>query len=405
MGKVRLIPFPILLAVACCVLGFVMWQQTTTMTMVLTSNRKILSPQQLLAVETDALFFDKESVARQACQKLDDKMHVQQHIAANSSQLFLDCMDALETAQEKVDQKACNDDDDDEPLLIHMYWADGPLRDTAALSLRSVLHSQPKDCFQVMLWTASADTQQMLRSNLSKYNKDKEVIVVQPLNSTNLIDRMKTNFPNIADTITAASGVLSDFNGANARKVSDGVRVMVLAAYGGIYLDFDCLLLRSLQPLAKHDFFYRWSMVKSSNTAVFGLQLASPNTAALLVKPLQLAKDFNDLSERFHPHSIFKLVQETNSSVDLLPSAYFDPLWVVTDGYETAKPSAEQRYGLETFQEMFDPGRNTIQTTAFFPGAFVFHWHNQWGKQIVNKSIAGAFLNYYDSKEAAGMIL
>lgn len=394
--------FLVLLAVITfCHLESVDWEK-----IIIYPERSLSNPNnhKLSALDMEDLFFASYSKARIACEKFDDSKQLPEHERKSSPRLFIDCMDSLEAAQAKVSQTACN-----EILLIHMFWSKGPLGDVATLSLRSVLHTQPTDCFKVMLWTASADTHHALSNSLAKYNKEREVISVQKLNSTDLINRMKANLPEIAETIVGARRILSgfdDFDGIQATravKISNGVRIIVLAAYGGIYLDFDCLVLSSLQPLMGRDFFYRWSTQSYANTAVFGLQLKSSNTATLLEKGLKHIQSLEDLSQHFRPMPISALVQETNASIDRLPSTYFDPLWVLYDNtkYEAARNSAEQRYGTWSFRRLFDPALPNIQVADFFPGAFVFHWHNQWTKRIEQESIARAFLDYYDGIEAA----
>ena len=47
----------------------------------------------------------------------------------------------------------------------------------------------------------------------------------------------------------------------------------------------------------------------------------------------------------------------------VLPCAWFDPAWLEGAGFSAF------------FQETAD----TIQLATFYPGAFAYHWHNQWG--------------------------
>jgi hypothetical protein len=348
----------------------------------------------------DALFFDANaSAARRACASLDSRTNMSEHRERGSDQLFFDCMDALESAQEQVDQDSCPE----EPLLIHLYWAVGPLKDVAELSIRSILHTHRPGCFRVLLWTSGEESQRTLSGQLSQYSRD---VTVQRLNSTALIGRMMANFPDIAGTISSASHVLESWGGNSGLadmpvKLSDAVRFLVLAAYGGIYLDADNLVLRSLQPLAARDFAYNWAMENFANTAVMGLRLRSPNTGAMLERVLGNVSSPDDVIEWFRPWTFtFSLVREINIDVEILPSAYFDALWVINDGYTTPKNASETRYGISEIRGFFDRKLpESIRTTDFFPGCFTYHWHNGWSNSIDDGTVAKLFLDYFDENE------
>jgi hypothetical protein len=305
------------------------------------------------------------------------------------------------------------------------------------LSLRSVIHSQPKGCFRVVLWTMTADTEKSLWATARKYNTNENdiVVTVKRIYWSDLADRVTRNFPDLAETLSLASPMmLSAFDGGahdkkGLAKISDTIRVLVLAAYGGIYLDFDVLVLRSLRPLVLgNDFYYRWSTQKYCNTAVFGLSFKSRNAALLLKAGLKgiSVSDMKQFSRQYHPANLHRLGRKQNATIEMLPSAYFDPLWVIRDeNYKSAKEAAGQRYGASDWGTWWDEpvvaaassvpiladnnNDNKALTTRsvedFFPGAFAFHWHNQWNRAIAKGSMVGKFLEYYDRKEAAEGIL
>ena len=224
------------------------------------------------------------------------------------------------------------------------------------------------------------------------------------------MQRMMTNFPDLTESILSAKRLLYGLfvyqeNRLGLTPLSDVVRVLVLAAYGGIYLDLDVLVLRSFRPLLGHDFYYRWSTQDYCNTAVMGLQKKSRNTAALLKASLGRVDRLEDLAKLYHPQALYKLAQSGNASIELLPSAYFDPLWVVEDVYDDeSKQAVKEQYGLSGFVSWFKekrPVTTCTQPIEFFPGAFTFHWHNQWNEPIVNGTIPWMFLKYYESQDAA----
>jgi hypothetical protein len=121
--------------------------------------------------------------------------------------------------------------------------------------------------------------------------------------------------------------------------------------------------------------------------------------------------------------NLYPMALNLNATIEMLPSAYFDPLWVVLDeGYSSAKEAAGQRYGVSDWLFFDEPvtaaapsvpiladnnnDKKTLTSVEdFFPGNFAFHWHNQWNKAIAKGSMAWKFLEYYDRKEAAEGIL
>jgi len=137
---------------------------------------------------------------------------------------------------------------------------------------------------------------------------------------------------------------------------------------------------------------------------VFGLKLKSPNAAAILKAGLAKSHTLENLARTYHPIHLYNIVKQLHATVEFLPSAYFDPDWVLFDVYETARAAASQRYGIAMFVLFFQEKRPNIQVTDFYPGAFAFHWHNQWKKHIEEGTIPSTFLKYYERKEAAGRL-
>jgi hypothetical protein len=141
--------------------------------------------------------------------------------------------------------------------------------------------------------------------------------------------------------------------------------------------------------------------------AVFHLQFQSPNIRLLLQTALQHDPIHADL---FHPHALYHHLVQQNGTVELLPSAYFEPFWVAYDIYPMAQLIPRQRYGLDRFDPFFDPipvtNKNSMMISPplpphqyFFPGAFAFHWHNQWTKSIMEHSITESFMQYFDQNK------
>lgn len=357
------------------------------------------------AHEIDDLFFARDSASRVYCNYLDTPSLVSEHASKNSSQLFINCMEALEEAQKEVQQTLCHT-----PMTIHTFWAKGNLPEVATLSIRSVLHSQPKGCFRYIVWTFDNETQLALAEVINRYNTEKHDVTAQKLNVTDLIHRIKLNFPDIVETVSSAHGLLMSLEGGqdvDPTVLSDAIRFILMGAYGGIYLDLDCLVLRSLQPLMLHDFAYRWSTYGDANTAVLGMRFKSPNTGTLLEFVLKHAYSIDRLNSYLHPICFYRIAVELRRlDIQILPSAYFDPLWVVNDGFssiESVLSDTSSRYGISNFEGFFETiGNQNYNVSDFFPGVFVFHWHNMWDHLIVPGTMAHMFQQYYDEKELAG---
>lgn len=375
------------------------------------------------------LFYNYKNIAygqyspRAACEDFDNfnllKLYQNNK---NSSELFTNCMNALEYAQQQNDIVVSSTDNNNETitlcdilpdnLLFHVIWIDGELPPTAKLSIISIIYHH-QQCSQLIIWTTNEHTKMNLEMELSLYTTNMnqfglKVVIVKIINEDELIDKVSNNFPDLSNQIQLSKSLWKDaMNKKNYVKIaaySDIIRVLLLASYGGIYIDCDVLILQSLYPLILYDFYYRWSVTDYANTAIFHLQYQSNNTRLLLLAILTQTDFAADL---FHPQTLSKILISLNSTVQLLPTSYFDPLWIIKDVYSIAAPIALKRYMLNSFELFFDNNPLMIQKQLeqqdqyfllheqFFPGAFAFHWHNQWHSIIKNESIAASFVNFF----------
>lgn len=175
-----------------------------------------------------------------------------------------------------------------------------------------------------------------------------------------------------------AAAVLDDepWNG------SDIARVLVLHRYGGTYFDFDVLFLKDLAPLEHRQYVYRWALEDMANNAVFTMDARGPVGDALLRRVLYF--------KSFRPQlalSRLAVVAAKMPGLHVYPAALFDPAWEALDANRSAASYFGR--GLNQFFERDLPGGDT---SAFFPDAYTFHWHNQWQAHISEESMAGRFL-------------
>lgn len=346
----------------------------------------------------------KRRSPRISCHDLDELKYFSWYQKTRSAKLFTDCMDDLEEAQRAfrqtfpdIDEMKCSSPRD----LLHATWNGGRLTHSAMLGIVSFVRAYPQGCVRVKLWTTDVTSQAALSSKLRLYVGDAVEVLI--LDISDLCDRITSAQPDLANLISSSRWSLQKLGHPRSEEdwagFSDIVRIFVLAAYGGVYLDCDMLLLRPLTPLLSHDFYYRWSFTRSCNTAAMHLHLGSPNAAKLIRVALH-SSNINEMRYTLHPERLYRAITKMKGTIELLPSAYFDPLWIVVDVYGEGAPAARERYGLASYKEFFsvmnsngnvrrDPRRN------FFPGAFAFHWHNQWDAIFEIGSTAHLFMHEF----------
>jgi hypothetical protein len=287
----------------------------------------------------------------------------------------------------------------------------------------STVYSQ-NGCSRLQLWTTNHVSQRFLQDALAPYGS-KEFFSVNILNMTDVFVNIQSNFPDLSDILYAKRHLIAELTtniekdsavgAAHSRRrqrkqtlYSDMIRVLVLAAYGGVYFDTDVLLLRNLQPLLSRDFYYRWSNKPYANTAVFHLHRGSSNAAKLVEQGLQTRyfwqfDTVNRLCRAFHPKYVHRTIEQHHGNVELLPSAYMDPHWVCFDmRLDRVNDHTERVYGLRDWYSMFAAQDAETTVESFFPGAFAYHWHSQYRRSIGRNSVAAVFLRRYEEIRASG---
>ncbi|KAK9765256.1 hypothetical protein K7432_006549 [Basidiobolus ranarum] len=292
----------------------------------------------------------------------------------------------------------------DEPsMLFHIFWR-GPFTDKIALTVKSFLYTQPLECSKLVIWLHEWGTaEQLLENEFSKPFLDFPA---------RLIEFKRWNL----DTILSLS---PDFANVKTQKIntvgySDMVRFLVLHVYGGIYLDGDVLLLRDMRPLyhTPENFAYKWSYTNVYNTAVFRMRPNS-TTSTYLVKqaiknnmgfhPRYIKQYLNDWEKE---HANIRNMNIEQPRILMFPPSIFDPLWLRVDKHETGEtinPNLSQFkdvFEVEKISGEFDGYKDFAHTRAFenfFPGAFTYHWHNNWKTPILPHSWFGVMQQEFDN--------
>ncbi|KAK9760315.1 hypothetical protein K7432_015804 [Basidiobolus ranarum] len=286
----------------------------------------------------------------------------------------------------------------EEPMLFHIYWR-GAFSDKLALTIKSFLYTQPLACSKLLIWMDSWGTQEELEANKFSASLLKYSPSLIQFKKWSLEEEVKKS-PDFADLKTKAVKTVA---------YSDMVRFVVLHLYGGLYHDADVLFLRDYRPLyhAPQAFAYQWSYTPKFNTAIFRMSANSTLSRWLVNRAIA--------NGSFHPGNINQYLSEWNDKIPefpekpellMLPLALFDPLWLKNDKHQAGKKLLPN---LSEFLDAFDPEEvlgefdmlaedelPSRQFEYFFPGAWSYHWHNNWNTPIAEGSWMGVLLSSFD---------
>jgi hypothetical protein len=241
-------------------------------------------------------------------------------------------------------------------LLYHCFWT-GEITRHHQICLNSLrlAASQPAE---IWLWMKGPDLTQ---------NRDR------------IPEGVKTRLllPDMEIDGTSLAGRLDLFTGG-AAAVSDAFRWLVLKKWGGFYFDMDMLFLRDPRPLAAYDFVYQWSDQRYGNSALAHMRPGA-----------SIAQEMHERVCAFgtaHPKVVLDFARPPVAPLHVLPVFLVDPLWVQKDREDPG-----------VLRAIFED-RAPTSLAAFWPGAYTYHWHNQWGRPIPGASQMGQLAHEIDSK-------
>jgi hypothetical protein len=138
----------------------------------------------------------------------------------------------------------------------------------------------------------------------------------------------------------------------------DLFRILALHNYGGVYVDMDMVLLRSLGALLQQEFIYQWDRFDGVyNGAIMHVRQASAFAREMIDGVIELpAREFN-----WGRENLSRAV-DRGAAVTIFPSPFFDTEW-------QADPK-------------FEPFKRTANSANLYDGAFAWHWHNRWDRRI-----------------------
>lgn len=162
--------------------------------------------------------------------------------------------------------------------------------------------------------------------------------------------------------------------------LSDMARFVLTHRFGVTYLDADTILLRDWEEIwGWHGAFaYRWSRLKTYNTAVLKMQRGS--ALGNFIFRTAVANELD-----FHPMTVSRYTRDAKVEGLLLrlPDALFDAAWLSTEDYQRDRPPTPY---FQRFEDFFETPRdqnsapNAVGFDGFFKGSFSYHFHNFWWK-------------------------
>jgi hypothetical protein len=241
------------------------------------------------------------------------------------------------------------------PTTFHLYWRQAragwfqkarPFGRKQALPVKSFFATQDLSCCTLTIWSDG---------DLS------DNAWLQPFRDR-LVFRTYRPDAEVAGTALEAR---PDLYGEHDRRVwrdGDLFRILVLHNYGGVYIDADLVLLRSLGPLLDREFVYQWEdFTDQYNGALMHVTRGSGFARELIAGIMELRPGGFAWGRENLRRAI-----ESGCDVTVWPCAFFDAEWqerhVFTGFARAAAP--------------LDP----------YEGAFAWHWHNQWDARIEDGS-------------------
>jgi hypothetical protein len=271
------------------------------------------------------------------------------------------------------------------PWRAHMYWR-GPFSRKPALAVKSFLATQHAGA-ELWLWLDVEDGYRGCEHNPF-------LMPLLPHLTVNPFDAAREAIG------TPLEGRPDLYEKLPPVRRSNLARFVALFKYGGLYADMDVLFLRDLTPLFEDarfsdEFCYRWSAhLPYGNSAVLALRRESATAEALLARCRERGS--------CRPRDVLRFGEDPDVDLLVLPCPFFDPLWPRRDGQDLTSDAPFDRF--EDFFRRFGWrfARPTPPPTVetFFPGAFAFHWHNNWRLRENEQSYFGLFDRELDAKLA-----
>ena len=255
--------------------------------------------------------------------------------------------------------------------IYHLYWrADlAPLQERQILLLKSIFTTQDMSHANVILWT----------NDVEKLSSVPLLRDLTAQTSSELFSVRHADFEVLARSTPMAGHHLLKEGGRDSRAWIDGdlVRVLVLYAHGGIWIDMDTLLLRSMRPLTEQEFVTQWDCYDKPyaplNGAIMHFYKHSPYLCEMLYMmatgpaPRQGTTDWGSLLY----HQLFRrLLQAGVKPFTVLP-------YCLTDG-RSCRLDNRLPDPFEKDDGWISSVSGGEELKSKLDSIFAIHLHNQW---------------------------
>ena len=239
----------------------------------------------------------------------------------------------------------------DKSVIFHCYW-NGNLNEKHLYSVLSCYYFNALNRkHKIILWLEN-NTPNDINKEISKYCEIKQFSLETEKNNANFIQK---------DFYYCK--ILSFY--------SDVVRYLLLYNYGGCWFDLDCFFLKNFDPIFKNYekevCVYQWENERYPNGAIF---------ISLEPKSTKMKTNINFIIERNKGWGFKEAKLTYNLPLDMLvlPCSWFNGDWI------------KNPYNIGTVN-FFKKTEQEYNFDNFFTGAFCYHWHNKWNKEIQENSI------------------
>ena len=234
----------------------------------------------------------------------------------------------------------------DNTTTIHMYWrVPRPFGEKQATAIKSVIVTQNPNKCHIIIWSNIDLTDNEYIQDILPYV---ELRIYNPV--VEAIGTPVEKWPGLEST------------DERCYADSDIFRLIILYKYGGIYIDFDTILLRDLSPLYGVEFMAQWGNSTIHNkpwnsgiaNGIIG-SAAGGNLMTELLNELLIVESTIFVS---YGSELIGKVRDRLKEWYVLPGAFFWPEW-------TKHKDISDHFKRQGIVNMYD-------------GSFSWHWHNQW---------------------------
>lgn len=215
-------------------------------------------------------------------------------------------------------------------VLYHAYWQGTNIHYQVSLAILSFVATQDIKRSRFVIWSDAASFAALRadsKMNILPLNRsllDLECIEIRLYDVKEQVCNTK-----FREFISAFEPVLQskDIHDSLHWVDSDLFRLLILHNFGGVYVDFDTLLLRDFAPILGQEFFYIWQQgCDHLNGALARLFRESPTSKELL---LTLARTPINHGSTDWGAGVYNAVYAKlgNSAFTRFPSCFFDQLW------------------------------------------------------------------------------